>query len=533
MVLTPKIQPRVLFLHRGPSVILRLLVMGALLVPSVRLRAQDTAPSPEAASPAAPATEVLTLDQCLQTALSTSDSAAILLKNLKISEDQYKQIVAKNTLSLNGQLGDSATDGFGNTALLNTFESVLPYTPAAIAAGYNSTAQIVNLAGNPNHIPFQTYPTMSGNIIPQTIAGSLSLSGPSTTLSLVGDQLLASVPPSNYSESVIGLNLAQTIWDGYPGGTAKANVQQASLGLQNAEFSADANKLTLLYQIKQAYYSMLSAQRNLAVFSQNLELQKSALEQEQTLYDLQQAEDVDLQTAKINVKSAEIELRSGQQAEVSARKALANIVGLPAGVGFTVAETAEPQVPAQSMDEAIATALDKRVELKQLDLSRRIAAIQLGLIKAQTSPTVALTGGGYLFMDDIAGTNANAISLGVKLGMPILDSGSAAYQEEANRYQSGVLDSQEDQVRRSITLDVENAYESVQLQTDRLGLSKLAAENSLGQYNLKKIQRQYGTATNQDVLAAAVNMVNANNAYATARNALELAILQLQNAMGL
>ncbi len=73
----------------------------------------------------------------------------------------------------------------------------------------------------------------------------------------------------------------------------------------------------------------------------------------------------------------------------------------------------------------------------------------------------------------------------------------------------------------------------MQLQTAKLELSKLAADNSAGQYNLRKIQRQYGTATNQDVLAAAVNMVNASTANAAARNALELAILQLQNAMGM
>ena len=109
---------------------------------------------------------------------------------------------------------------------------------------------------------------------------------------------------------------------------------------------------------------MLSAQRNLDVYAQNLELQQSALVQEQALYDLQQAVDVDLQTAKINVKSAEIDQRSGQIALVSARKTMANLMGLPAGEDFAVAETAEPQVSIQSLDEAIAAALGNRVELK-------------------------------------------------------------------------------------------------------------------------------------------------------------------------
>ena len=73
--------------------------------------------------------------------------------------------------------------------------------------------------------------------------------------------------------------------------------------------ATDANKLTLAYQIKQAYYTMLSAQRNIAVYAQNFQFQQSALAQEQALYDLKQAVDVDLQTAQINLKSAEVDLK--------------------------------------------------------------------------------------------------------------------------------------------------------------------------------------------------------------------------------
>jgi outer membrane protein TolC len=175
------------------------------------------------------------------------------------------------------------------------------------------------------------------------------------------------------------------------------------------------------------------------------------------------------------------------------------------------------------------------VELKQLAVSRRTAEISLGLIKAQTSPTVSLTGSSYWLNDTLLNSNPNAMTIGLggKINLPILDSGSAKYQEEANRYQSSVYDLQDDQYRRSISLAIENDYASVQLQTKKLQLAKLTAENSKGQYDLKKLQRQYGTATNQDVLTAAVNMVNANTSLATARNNLELAILQLQNDMGL
>jgi outer membrane protein TolC len=493
--------------------LMRLICVGVFLIPLGALWSQQDAAAPAAvlgggAGASAAAQNVLTLDLCLSTALSKSDSAAILQKNLDISRAQYGQMVAKNSVSLNAGLGGGATGGIGNTTLLsenaNTIGTSVDYTTA----------------------------------IPMNYSGSLSLNGPSTSLSLAGGGSFSQVESTDISVSTFSLNLSQTVWDGYPGGISKANVQQGLLNLQSAELATDANKLTLVYQIKQAYYSMLSAQRNLDVYAQNLELQKSALAQEQTLYNLHQAVDVDLQTAQINVKSAEVDQRTGRIALISARKALADLVGLTADEDFTVAETAEPQVSVQSLQEAIAIGLDKRVELKQLAVSRRIAAISLGLVKAQTSPTVQITGTSYWLNGlNIYGLtsdqNALTIAMGGKVSMPILDSGSAAYQEEANRYQSSVYDLQDDQYRRSISLAIENDYQSVQLHTEKLELAKLTAENSKGQYDLKNVQRQYGTATNQDVLAAALNMVNANTALATARNSLELAILQLQNDMGL
>lgn len=478
---------------------IRIVCICALLITLVGLWPQEAAVAGQ---------KVLTLEQCLASALSKSDSGAILQKNLDISQAQYYEIIAKNSLSLTGGLGGGATGGLGSDALLS----------------YNATT-----VGTP--VDYTT-------AIPLSYMGSLSLNGPSTSLSISGGGAFSTVGKTGIGASSFALSLSQNVWDGYPGGVARANVRQGLLNFQNAEFAAEANKLTLAYQIKQAYYSMLNAQRKIDVDAQNVDLQKSALEQEQVLYNLQQAVDVDLQTAKINLKSAEVDQKTDLIALVSARKALANLVGLKAGEDFTVAETADPKVSIQSLEEAIATGLDKRVELKELEVSRSIAAVQLGLIKAQTSPTVALIGTSYWLNALNAETvtseqNAFTIYLGGKIGLPILDSGSAEYQKEANRYQDSVYDLQDDQLHRSISLAIENDYEAVQLQTEKLELAKLTSENSVGQYNLKKVQRQYNTATNQDVLAAAVNMVNASTALAASRNALELAILQLQNDMGL
>jgi outer membrane protein TolC len=483
---------------------IQILFLCALSLPPACLWSQETSTAPGQGGATASISqqqETLSLQQSIDAALSKSDSNAILKKNLDISNALYRQTVAQNSVSLVGGIGYGYTEGFGSSGLLTQYSTTV---------------------GTP----------LTG-VVPQVASGSLAFKGPSTSLSLAGEQIVStgSVP---VDQTVVGLSLDQNVWDGYPGGIAKANVQKSLLGLQSAQLSADSDRLNLVYQVKQAYYSMLNAQRSMDIYTQNLERQKAALEQEQALFDLQQAATVDLQTAQINVKSAEVDLKSGQLSLLIARKTLANLVGLPSDKEFVVAETEDPPIPAPSMDEAIAIGLSKRVELKQIQVSRKIADISFGLIKAQTSPTVDLTGGSYLLVDYTSRQpSAQTLSLGAKIGMPLLDSGSAAYQEAATRYQEDVLALQDDQYRRGIALDIENAYRSVELQKEKLDLSNLSAQNSVGQYELIKVERQYGTATNQDVLTAAVNMVNAGTAAAAARNSFDLSILQLQNVMGL
>ena len=312
---------------------IRIACVGAFLIPFMALWSQQVA-APQTGQ------KVLTLEQCLETALSKSNSGAILQKNLDISRAQYKQTVATNSVSLNGSLDAGATGGIGNTTLLSGAASTV-----GTSVDYTTD-------------------------IPLNYSGSLSLSGPSTSLSLTGNASFSPVASTN--DSSVNLSLSQTVWDGYPGGIAKGNVQKGLLTLQSAELSADSDKLSLIYQVKQDYYSMLSAQRNLDVYAKDLELQKSALAQEQSLYDLHQAADVDLQTAQIKVESAEVDLMNGRLSLGSARETLANLVGLSADEEFAVAEAADPQVPARSLEEAIAIGLDKRVELKQLSVDRRI-----------------------------------------------------------------------------------------------------------------------------------------------------------------
>lgn len=446
----------------------------------------------------------LSLAQCLDLAMSVGTDNLILMKNLAVSREQYALAVSQSSYALSASAGESAAYGYGNAALL-TYNS--------ITAGFNQTPQAGLSFATPNtSLGFSTTPYVPASPLAAAIGGFTgSTPGPSGSFAL---------------------SLNQVLWNGYPGGTAKASLEKSLLALRGRELSIGTGRQAITSSVTQAYFLVLGAQRDLAVRQQVLEQQNAVLAQMRALRALQQATDVDLRSAEINAQSAEIELRSARSNLRITGIRLAQLIGRPREMEITVAEAEDPQVPVATVEDAIAEGLRRRVDVQQIELNRQASAIDRALISGQTTPTVSLTGGASLIVDWNLLTQAGQGSIGVKVGMPILDAGAAGHQLEANRLQNEVYETQESQLRASIATDVEEAFNLMQVQLQRLQVAKLNAEKLGMQFTLKKTAAQYGTATNQDLLDASVNTGNAQSAVVMARRNAELAVLQLRNAMG-
>ena len=87
-----------------------LLLAGILFaaVPLTSPGAQDAASS-------------LSLEQCVDFAMSQGTDSAILMKNLAVSTEQYKVAVSQSSFSLSGSLGDNVSYGYGDGTLLLDF----------------------------------------------------------------------------------------------------------------------------------------------------------------------------------------------------------------------------------------------------------------------------------------------------------------------------------------------------------------------------------------------------------------------------
>ncbi len=438
---------------------------------------------------------MVTLQQSIDAALANGDDVKILQRNLDVSRAQHALNVSRNSLSLAGTAGYADSWDFGSQALIDAKAVTSPLTGA------------------------------SGP------SAGVAIAGPRTSVSVSS---VPYVPPvsGGPTTSFVGASVTHTIWNGYPGGPSQATVDKSLLTLKGKELTTESGTLTVLYNVKQAYYFMLAAQRSLTLKKQIFEKQNSVLKQITAIYDLKLASTADLRTAQLNARSAQVDVDSAVNDLRIARIGLATFMGLPADKDFIVADAPPASVPADTLEQAVAAGLARRVEIKQVELNVKSSNVDLALARGQATPTVSVSGGVNWLYDWTNSTSAGIVGAAVKLSMPILDAGAVKNQVDSILRQNDAYALQESQLQKSIATAIQGSWQAVQLAGERLEVARLSVDATDLQYQLVSAQRDAGTASNQDLLSAAVNLANAQNALATAQSASELAVLQLQNVMG-
>ena len=116
--------------------------------------------------------------------------------------------------------------------------------------------------------------------------------------------------------------------------------------------------------------------------------------------------------------------------------------------------------------------------------------------------------------------------------MPILDAGAVKNLVDAAQKQDEIYTVQERQLRKNIAAVIQNDWEAVQIQNQRVEVARLTAENDDLLVEVYRIQNQNGTASTQDLLTASVNAASARTAYVQAQSNAQIAVLQLLSDMG-
>jgi outer membrane protein len=440
---------------------------------------------------AAGKTTIVSLEEALAAAEHSGPDARLSRVNLATSESQLAQARAQNGLGLSGTAGITRTmpnPGLGAPSL--------PVSPIdTLQAGIQLTAPLSTRIG---------------------ISAGSGLPGASSSGSL----------------GSVTLSGSSTLWDGYPGGRARAAVKQAEIALHGAQVSDEASLKSLAYRVKQAYYSMLSAQRELAVLEDTLAIRQQELARTQGQFDRGEVTRIDVQQAQINERAAELDLQAARDSISIARERLSGLAGWPLDRQYEAAEAPDLSVPDLDAAAAVRTALARRADLRQLELSRASGELTLALRQSQAWPTVSASGSFSVDHDWPSGGSATDWSAGLEVSVPILDSGLTANQVQEAGLRNQALDIQRAQLADWIATEVRNDIFVVQDLGARAELASKSLALAQDQYELAQTQADMGVLSTLDLLDASVTLTTARVNLARSRSDAQLAVLALQDAMG-
>jgi outer membrane protein TolC len=481
------------------------LTAGLWLISAGVLAAQSAAPSPAPVSPApvspAPVSPaplpVVTLEEVVAAARASAPGLKLAQVTRDSARSQLVQVQATNGLSLGGK-GDYFHQGS------------VPGTTTASSSGSGGGT---SLAG-------------------ENLGAGLTLSGPATSVGLSASHAIGETAPQEQLSSV-SLSASQTVFDGYPGGRAAAAVQQAQDAFGIAQVAYDGSVKSVVYQARQSYYTLLGDQNTVGLRQATVAQAQSNLAYYQGLLNAGRATSLEVLQVQVTLTQAQLDLTSARNTVAVDRKKLSLAVGWPLDRDYAVADAPAPELPTTDQKAALDTAFQNRSELRTLEMNIHSAGVALALQRTQALPVVSVNGSLNLGQEWTSNVSTGSFTAGVSVALPIVDGGLRGAQTDQAADQVSAFTLQQDQQKQSITIDVQNALFGVRDAGDRLDLAGQNVRQAQGQYDLEKAKFAVGLETTLDVLTAFSALTSAQVGQEQARSAYMLAILNLNNVMGL
>ena len=401
----------------------------------------------------------------------------------------------------------------GETVTLERCVSIaLERLPALLAARATSEAD-KNLVREAESV---YYPQ-----IDWTSSASRSLIGPRTSLGIP----TSSVTFNSYST---GLSLSQNIFDF---GRTPAQVRIQKLGYRASVSDIETATQQAVFAVKQSYYSVLQAKRNLDVADEAVKQYQAHLDQAQGFFEVGLQPKYDVTKARVDLGNARVNQIKAANAVKLALATLNNAMGLMGTLEYGLVDNLTFETTAISLEDALAQAYENRPELASLRARRQAAASSITLAKAGFLPTL---GGTASY--DYAGNAfplAKGWSLSLSLNVPVFNGFLTPAHVAGARANLNVLRADEEAQKQAVGLAVEQAYLNLKQAEELVPVAELNVTAAQENFDIADGSYREGVGDPIQVADASVTLISAKIAYNQALTDCKVARASLELAMGL
>ena len=269
----------------------------------------------------------------------------------------------------------------------------------------------------------------------------------------VSNRILSS---HSFDQYATGIFASQTIFDFWKTKTqvtiGKLNIDSSKEDLRNTE------DLVIL-NVKQAYYAVLEAQRNLEVAEETVKQFQQHLEQAKAFYEVGTKPKFDVTNAEVDLGNAQLNLIRAENSLKVAKVTLNNRLGLPEPAEYEIEDNLSFVKYSIGLQEAIDRAYENRPELKSIAIQKKAAEESVKF--AITGYFPVLTGNASYSWAGQRFRGGDGWSTGLTLSVPVFNGFLTKSQVSEARANLSIVAANEETLRQNVLLEVQQAFQNL------------------------------------------------------------------------
>lgn len=331
-----------------------------------------------------------------------------------------------------------------------------------------------------------------------------------------------------YDRYATGFSLNQLIYD-FGKTATQVKIQNLSLDASRSDLTNTTDQT--VFAVKQAYYGLVQAKYNVLVAEDTVKQTQQQLDQARGFYQVGTKPKFDVTQAEVNLSAAKLNLIRNENAFRIARVTLNNVMGVPDAPEYSIDETMPFMKYEITLEDALSKAYQNRPDLQSLIFARQAA--ERGIELAKTGYYPVLNGNaGYTWSGEEFPLD-HGWNVGASVSFPLFSGFLTKYQVAEAKANLNVIKANEESLKQTVFLEVQEAYLTLRAAEDAIPTAKLRVEQA--QENLEIANGRYaaGVGNPLEVTDAEVGLANARTSYIQALYVDKVAQASLEKAMGM
>jgi outer membrane protein len=332
----------------------------------------------------------------------------------------------------------------------------------------------------------------------------------------------------SFDQYSAGFNVSQTIYDF---GKTPTQVKIQNLNLDSSRSDLRNTTDQTILAVKQAYYGVVQAKYNVLVAEDTVKQTRQHLDQAKGFYEVGTKPKFDVTKADVDLSNAKLNLIRNENAFRVSKVTLNNVMGIPDAPEYTLDENMSFVKYEITLEDALAKAYENRPDLKSIVSRRQSSESSIDLAKTGYYPV--LTGNAAYSWSGEKFPLEHGWDVGAALSFPIFSGFLTKYQVQEAKANLNVLKANEESVKQTVFLEVQEAYLTLRAAEEAIPTAKLGVEQAKENLEIANGRYAAGVGDPIEVTDAEVGLANARTSYIQALYADKVAQASLEKAMGI